>query len=520
MNELRSPATRTTTSAPFRRVPRILAVGAVTLCAITAIATPQSSPASAAAGDGIAAYISPPFVQGPPSSYGATVETFNSWTSCSSLPSNSTRTFSGSCDVHDGTSYEWGGAQTTSDIPTVQSGGTPSVFVSGPLTGVLALSFATPVKYVGFWWSAGSPSDTVKFYDNTNTLIATFTTATLSTRLGGSIPTSNPFPGAATLTALDGTIYKRDYYWGRPFAYSSTTPTAIAFDGNINRNAYAHAYLNVHASGSIAFSKVEFEGNPFEFDNVAFSTSLQTPATNNVFIESVLGKSVNFMANGGSGSMASQTSNAATTLSTNTLTNPGHTFAGWSTSPTGPVVYADAASYAFSSDTILYAKWTPISYRVEYDTQGGSTVADGSYTIGASVTLPSAPIRVGHTFLGWFTGNSGGSALGATYSPPSTGAITLYARWQAVATTTTQPPVASTSTTAPPSASSSTPTTVEAAPVSESTTTATTFVAATQATPSAESLPSTGRGLTHGMTLALLGVILGVATLRRPRRHI
>lgn len=498
---------RTTTSAPRRLARLSSSIGAVTLCAVAATGSPQSSPARAAAGDGIAAYIAPPFVQGPPSSFGATVETFDAWTNCSSLPASAAGTFSGSCDVHNGASYEWGGAQTTSDTPTVQSGGTPSVFVSGPLTGVLALSFATPVKYVGFWWSAGSPSDTVKFYDNTNTLIATFTTATLSTRLGSSIPTSNPFPGVATLTALDGTTYKRDYYWGRPFAYSSTTPTAIAYGGDINRNAYAHAYLNVHASGGIAFSKVEFEGNPFEFDNLAVSTSPQIPADNNVFIESVLGKSVSFMSNGGTGSMPSQTSNAATTLSPNTLTKSGHTFAGWSTSPTGPVVYADGDSYAFSSDTILYAQWTPVSYRVEYDTQGGSAVADGSYTIGTSVTLPSAPTRAGHTFLGWFTGNSGGTALGATYSPPSTGTITLFAQWQAVTTTTTLPPATTTTTSVPASAAGST-------------TTSTTVGSAVQPTSTPESLPTTGRELTEILAVALVGGMLGVATLRRPRRRV
>ena len=497
----------TSNSIPRRFTRIITAVGAVILCAIATTGTPQSSPASAAAGDGIAAYIAPPFVQGPPSSFGAAVETFNSWTNCGSLPASAVGTFSGSCDVHDGASYEWGGAQSSSDTPTVQSGGTPSVFVSGPLTGELALSFATPAKYVGFWWSAGSPIDTVKFYDNTNTLIATFTTATLSSILGSSIPSSNPFPGPETLTALNGTTYKRDYYWGRPFAYTSTTPTAIAYGGNINRNAYAHAYLNVHASGSIAFSKVEFVGNPFEFDNVAVSTSPQTPHGSNVFIESVLGKSVNFMANGGTGTMSSQTSNAATTLSTNTLTKPGHTFAGWSTSPTGSVVYADGDSYAFSSDTILYAQWTPISYRIEYDTQGGSAVADGSYTIGASVTLPSAPTRSGHTFLGWFSGNSGGTALGATYAPPSTGAITLYARWQVVATTTTEPP-ATTSTTA------------IAAATPEPTTTTTTVSPEVQSTTAAESLPSTGRDLDDALLLALVVVVVGVATLRRPRRQI
>ena len=406
----------------------------VVLASVTDVAQPR--PASAAAGDGIAAYISAPFVQGPPNSVGATVETFDTWTSCSSLPSSAVGTFSGSCDVHDGTSYEWGGAQTSSDTPTVQPGGTPSNFVSGPLTGVLTLTFSAPAKYVGFWWSAGSPSDEVKFYDSSNTLIATFTTATLSSRLGSSIPTSNPFPGPATLTAQDGTAYKRDYYWGRPYAYSTTTPTAIAYGGNVNRNAYAHAYLNVHASGSISFSKVEFVGNPFEFDNVAISTAPRTPDPSTVFIESVLGKSVDFRANGGTGSMATQTSDTATTLTPNAFTRAGYTFAGWHTtdSGTGGTGYGDQVPYGFGADMTLHAQWTPNPLDVTYDTQGGTDIAPGSTTTGASISAsPGTPTREGYTFEGWFTEPSGGTEIDFTspYVHGRTADFSVYAQWTA-----------------------------------------------------------------------------------------
>jgi uncharacterized repeat protein (TIGR02543 family)/LPXTG-motif cell wall-anchored protein len=83
----------------------------------------------------------------------------------------------------------------------------------------------------------------------------------------------------------------------------------------------------------------------------------------------------------------------------------------------------------------LIVTYTPV-YTVTYDTQGGSTVTAGSYTIASSVTLPTAPTRSGFTFAGWFTATTGGTALGTTYSPPSTGNITLYAQWNPVAPTT------------------------------------------------------------------------------------
>ena len=84
----------------------------------------------------------------------------------------------------------------------------------------------------------------------------------------------------------------------------------------------------------------------------------------------------------------------------------------------------------------LIVTYTPI-YSVTYDTQGGSAVTAGSYTIASSVTLPAAPTRSGFTFAGWFATSTGGIALGSTYSPTGTGNITLYAQWNPVAPTIT-----------------------------------------------------------------------------------
>jgi uncharacterized repeat protein (TIGR02543 family) len=114
----------------------------------------------------------------------------------------------------------------------------------------------------------------------------------------------------------------------------------------------------VYASGSISFSKVEFVGGGFELDNVAVSSHIRTPSAELVLLQSVLGKSVEFRANGGTGSMPAQTSDASTSLSANTFTRTGYTFAGWSSSPTGTVEYTDLATYSFSADLALHAIWT------------------------------------------------------------------------------------------------------------------------------------------------------------------
>ncbi len=68
---------------------------------------------------------------------------------------------------------------------------------------------------------------------------------------------------------------------------------------------------------------------------------------------------VTFDANGGTGTMAPQTTNVATALTLNSFTRTDYTFSGWNTvAGGGGTAYADGATYDFSADTTLYAQWT------------------------------------------------------------------------------------------------------------------------------------------------------------------
>lgn len=83
-----------------------------------------------------------------------------------------------------------------------------------------------------------------------------------------------------------------------------------------------------------------------------------------------------FHANGGTGTMADQLSTTAVPLSGNVFSNPGYTFAGWNTVRLGGgTAYADGASYPFTSDTTLYAQWTPVTTSTASSTAGASTAA-------------------------------------------------------------------------------------------------------------------------------------------------
>jgi uncharacterized repeat protein (TIGR02543 family) len=110
-------------------------------------------------------------------------------------------------------------------------------------------------------------------------------------------------------------------------------------------------------------------------------------------------------------------------------TKLGYAFGGW---------YSDlelATAFAFStmpsSNTTVYAKWTPVSYAINYHLNAGTNHANNpaTYHFETPTIQLAAPTKVGHVFGGWydnaeFTGSSVTQiALG------STGDKTLYAKW-------------------------------------------------------------------------------------------
>jgi uncharacterized repeat protein (TIGR02543 family) len=71
-----------------------------------------------------------------------------------------------------------------------------------------------------------------------------------------------------------------------------------------------------------------------------------------------MSNTVTFNANGGTGTMASETASAATALTANKYTRTGYTFSGWNTLATGTgTAYANDAVYPFTSTATLYAQW-------------------------------------------------------------------------------------------------------------------------------------------------------------------
>ena len=145
---------------------------------------------------------------------------------------------------------------------------------------------------------------------------------------------------------------------------------------------------------------------------------------------------VTYDANGGDGAPTSQTKVEDTdlTLSITTPTKTGYTFAGWNTVTDGSgTAYASGGTYTANADVILYAQWTPVTYTVSYDANGGSG-APSAQTKAHDIALTlssTTPTRDGYTFQGWGSSASDTSvdyASGASYT--ANASTTLYAIWK------------------------------------------------------------------------------------------
>lgn len=129
---------------------------------------------------------------------------------------------------------------------------------------------------------------------------------------------------------------------------------------------------------------------------------------------------VTFDANGGSGSMSAQSSTSATTLTSNAFTRTGYTFAGWNTSSAGTGSnYSNGATYSFSDEITLYAKWT-----LNAPTVSSAATVTGAAKVGETLTGGAASFSSGTTPT--VTSKWQRSSDGSTWADIAGATITSY----------------------------------------------------------------------------------------------
>ncbi len=270
-----------------------------------------------------------------------------------------------------------------------------------------------------------------------------------ATSAGGAAVYSNG-QSVSRLTAEDGATVTLYAKW-MPNTYTvsyhanggsgSTDPSSHTYDAakalTVNRfmrTGYTFAGWATSADGAIVYSDKQSVSNlTAEADG---TVTLYAVWTVNTY-------TVEYNANGGSGSTetSSHTYDAAKALTANGFTRTGYTFAGWSTSAGGTVIYSDGESVAnltaeVGGTVTLYAVWAANPYTVSYDANGGSgSTASSSHTYDEAKALTANGFtRTGYTFAGWATSVGGAAAYTngqsvSNLTAEDGGMVTLYAKW-------------------------------------------------------------------------------------------
>ncbi|MBR3785453.1 MAG: InlB B-repeat-containing protein [Firmicutes bacterium] len=119
-------------------------------------------------------------------------------------------------------------------------------------------------------------------------------------------------------------------------------------------------------------------------------------------------------------------------------TNPtrkGYNFGGWVTTSGGTTAFN--FNNAITTNVTAFAKWNPITYKISFESNGGTTVAYKEYTIeSATITLPTIS-KTGYNFGGWYSNSACSGSAVTKVAKGSTGNKTFYAKWTAKTYTVT-----------------------------------------------------------------------------------
>lgn len=228
-----------------------------------------------------------------------------------------------------------------------------------------------------------------------------------------------------------------------------TTNPVVTFNSNGADGGTAMASQNVASGANVTLAANTYTRTRYTFAGWATSpTGAVARADGAVFalttsltlyaIWTSTGYIVQFKNNAGTvQTMADQTATTATNLTANTFTRTNYTFAGWSTVANGSLAYSNQASYPFTEDTTLYARWTANFNVVQFVANGGTGTMASQSDNGASVALSTNTFtRTNYTFAGWATSSSGAVvyANGANFDFTAIASTTLYAVWTSTST--------------------------------------------------------------------------------------
>ena len=105
----------------------------------------------------------------------------------------------------------------------------------------------------------------------------------------------------------------------------------------------------------------------------------------------------------------------------------GYSFVGWYDNSKFEGEAVSEIASGSSGNKEFWAKWEINQYVISFETNGGSVIEDAEYDFGAQVVCPTAPVRAGYIFEGWYSSED----LSQTYTFGKMPAedIKIYAKW-------------------------------------------------------------------------------------------
>jgi uncharacterized repeat protein (TIGR02543 family) len=113
------------------------------------------------------------------------------------------------------------------------------------------------------------------------------------------------------------------------------------------------------------------------------------------------------------------------------VTKTGHDLVGWYTAASGGSKVTTSTKVKLTADQTLYARWTPKTITISFDSQGGSVVDNITVIYGNTYGELPVPEFDGYIFDGWFTEKNGGDRVTEYTKVKCSDWQTLYAKWTA-----------------------------------------------------------------------------------------
>ena len=241
------------------------------------------------------------------------------------------------------------------------------------------------------------------------------------------------------------TIRGINYEAGQSFHCYNTVDYYYSEDGSSMGKLSQNTTLYFHSISS--YANQSWALHDYKLATSAAATSVRCFVDENAFPYGVY-----YNANGGSGSVHGMQEKLyginLTTWNGSGLSKTGYYLSGWNTAANGTgASYSLGGAYSTEATNTLYARWTPNTYTVTFNPNGGTLTGNSSYPIRYESAdywdiSGAIPIRSGYKFLGWYTTASGGTQVydaGGICTNDGTywddvwvypGNVTFYAQWE------------------------------------------------------------------------------------------